>query len=103
MACGCGASGRQSFSDIVKKDGSSLPTLKYLHCKYQDQFESLFAQLGITVNEVNLKLLAYASDTGNDVAGTIKHPQTGQPIYFSVENTINKIDKSKPVNNLCSL
>lgn len=102
MACGCGSSGRKSFTQIVQADGSSLPTLKYLHCKYQDQFEFLFSKIGVNASEGNLKLLAYASDSGNDKKGAIPD-KNGNPIYFSVEEIIKKIDMDKPVNNMCSI
>lgn len=100
MACAC--NGRRTFSQIVTSDGSSLPMLKYLHCKYQDQFEALFAAQGITATEANLKLLAEVSDKGLDKAGEIKD-KNGKPIYFSVEETVQKIDTTRPVNNFCAV
>lgn len=102
MACSCGSNGRKSFSQIVSQDGSSLPTLKYIHCKYQDQFEALFSKIGINATEGNLKLLAYASDTASDEKGVIKDTK-GNPIYFSVKEVLTKIDTSKPVNNMCTI
>lgn len=102
MGCSCGSSGRQTFSQIVAQDGSSLPTLKYIHCRHKDQFELLFSQVGITANESNLKLLAIASDTGADKRGEIKD-KSGKPIYFSVEDIVAKIDKSRVTNNICSI
>lgn len=100
MACGCG--NKHTLTQIASRDGSSLPTLKYLHCKYKDQFEFLFSKIGITANESNLKLLAVAHDTGSDKKGIIKDSQ-GRPIYFSVEETIQKIDQSRVANNQCSI
>lgn len=100
--CSCGLQNRTSYSTIVQQDKSSLPMLKYIHCKYQDQFENLFAQIGINATEANLKALAQAADTGADKAGSIKD-KNGSPIFFSVEDTLRKIDASKPVNNSCSI
>lgn len=102
MACSCGLSNRKTFSQIALQDGGSLPSLKYLHCKYQDQFEMLFKQIGITINESSLKLLATIADNGLDRQGTLKDPN-GNPIYFSVEEVINKINKGKPMNTFCAL
>lgn len=102
MACSCGASGNYSFTQIVKQDGSSLPTLKYVHCKYKDQFESLFAKIGINASEANLPSLAQAADQGLDRKGVIKDAK-GNPIFFSVEDTLKKIDVSKIANNTCSV
>lgn len=103
MACAaCGSKGRQSFQQIILADGSSLPTLKYLHCKYQDQFEALFSSLGITATEGNLKALANLADTGGDKSGVLVGTN-GKPIVFSVEDILRRIDISRPVNNMCSI
>lgn len=102
MACACGSSGRKSFTQIAQNDGGSLPMLKYLHCKFQDQFEFQFSRIGINATEPNLKMLAYAFDTGNDKKGVIPG-KDGKPIYFSVDEVIKKIDKSSPSNNFCSI
>lgn len=103
MACGaCGSKGRLSYSQIVVQDGSSLPTLKYLHCKHKDQFEKLFSNIGINATEGNLPALASISDTGADKRGEIKDSK-GNPIYFSVEDTIMKIDFSQISNNACAI
>lgn len=100
--CSCGLQDRKTFVQIIKQDGSSLPMLKYIHCKYSNQFESLFANIGIIVDESKLKLLATAHDTGADKQGVIKD-KFGKPIYFSVENIIKQINPNMPVNNSCSL
>lgn len=103
MACSaCGSKGRLSFSQIVVQDGSSLPSLKYLHCKYKDQFEQLFSSVGINAGENNLRVLAIAHDTGADKKGEIKD-SNGNPIYFSVEEILKRIDISRPVSNQCSI
>lgn len=102
MTCACGSTGRKNFTQIIAQDGSSLPMLKYIHCKYQDQFEAIFAKIGITATEENLKLLAYASDTGSDKKGIIKDSK-GKSIFFSVQDMIKRIDATKPVNHTCSI
>jgi len=100
--CSCGLSNRTSFTTIIKQDGSSLPTLKYLHCKYKQQFESIFSNiLGIPVSEATLPALANLADTGGDVKGTLT--DKGKPIYFSVENALKQIDSTKIENNTCSI
>lgn len=101
MACSCGAN-KTSYTQIVQRDGSSLPSLKYWHCKYQQQFESLFLALGINATEKNLPLLAQVSDNGSDKNGVIKDAN-GKPIYFSVEDTLKKIDLSKISKYTCSI
>lgn len=101
MACSCGAN-KTSFTQIVQRDGSSLPSLKYWHCKYQQQFEALFAMIGLPIKEVNLPDLAKLSDTGGDRAGVLKDAK-GNPIYFSVEDTLKKIDLSKISSYTCSI
>jgi len=102
MACSCGSSGRKSFVQIVQQDGSSLPALKYLHCKYQEQFEYLFAKIGVNASESNLKLLAYAYDNGLDRKGSITNSE-GNPIYFSIEDVLKRIDSSKVSNISCAI
>lgn len=103
MACGsCGSKGSMTLRQIVVQDGSSLPTLKYLHCKHKDQFERLFAEIGINASEANLVSLATAHDSGIDKSGQIKDAK-GNPIYFSVEDILRRIDTSVISNNACSL
>lgn len=103
MACSaCGSKGKMTFSQIVIQDGSSLPTLKYLHCKYKEQFEALFAAIGINGNEATLPALASIHDSGADLRGEVKDAK-GNPIFFSVENTLKKIDVSVISNNSCTV
>lgn len=101
--CSCGLSGKTTFTQIATRDGSSLPFLKYTHCRFKDQFESLFASIGIVAKEDNLKLLAYAADTGSDKKGLIKNPKTGRPIVFSVEEVISRIDTTRVGNESCTV
>ncbi len=100
----CSACGRKTtFTQIVQNDGSSLPTLKYIHCKYKTQFEALFAAIGVNASEQNLPTLAAISDSGDDRKGIVKDAN-GNPIFFSVEDTLKKIDASKPVEkNTCTI
>lgn len=103
MACSsCGSKGPMSLGQIIIQDGSSLPTLKYLHCKHKDQFERLFAEQGIDATENNLVGLAVANDKGLDKSGAIKDSK-GNPIYFSVEDTLRRIDVSQISNNACTI
>lgn len=99
--CSCGLKGK-SFTQIIQEDKSSLPTLKYLHCKHKEQFESLFSQIGINATEANLPLLASLTDNGGDRRGDLK-AENGQPIIFSVETTLLKIDRSQVSNNNCAI
>lgn len=101
MACACG--NKTSFTEIVRRDGSSLPSLKYWHCKYQQQFEALFlAATGLPIKENHLQDLARLSDTGGDRAGVLKDGR-GNPIVFSVEDTLKRIDLSRVSNYTCSI
>lgn len=102
MACSCGKTGSYSFTQIVQQDGSSLPSLKYLHCKYKDQFETAFAAVGINATEANLKTLAELYETGGDRMGKISGPD-GNPIVFSVEDVLKSIDPTKVQNNACAI
>lgn len=86
----------------MQQDGSILPTLKYLHCKYKTQFEFLFSKIGVNVTEDKLKLLAIASDTGSDKKGVVKDAN-GKPIYFSVEDVLKNIKADQIENNMCAI
>jgi hypothetical protein len=98
--CSCGQG--KTFTQIVQQDGSSLPTLKYLHCKHKDQFEALFAKIGIDASEAKLPQLAAINDNGLDKTGAVKDTK-GNPIFFSVEETLKKIDTSRIANNNCAI
>jgi len=100
--CSCGAN-KQTFKQIVGKVGTILPHLKFAYCAYKDQFENVFKQVGINVNEDLLPALAHAYDTGADLRGDIKNPKDGKPIVFSVEKQLSLIDVGKPVNSSCTI
>lgn len=98
--CSCGK--RTSFSDIVSEDKSSLPYLKYLECKHKSQFKYVFAKVGLTITEDNLKSLARLYDTGGDRLGMAKDP-SGKPVYFSVEEQLKLINPNDVESNTCSI
>lgn len=100
--CSCGAN-KITFSQSVERVGSILPALKYWHCAYKDQFESLFKNIGIDATEAKLPLLASVYDNGRgDLSGIIKDA-SGKPIVFDTEKVLGQIDVSKPVNNNCAI
>ena len=103
MSCSkCGSKGRMTFQEIISQDGSSLPTLKYLHCKHKEQFEALFASIGVNANESNLPLLALAHDSGADKRGELTD-SNNRPIYFCVEDILRQIDITKVSNSMCAI
>lgn len=102
MPCAsCGARTRFSVQTAINAVGTTLPHLKYVHCAYQDQFERIFAQNGITASEDKLPLLAQLWDTGGDVNGTLT--KNGQPFKFSITELLSQIDTTKPAKNNCGI
>lgn len=100
--CDCQHNIPRTFTQVVKQDKSSLPMLKYLHCKYKTQFEALFSQIGVNATEANLPKLASAIDQKYDQAGVLKGVN-GKPIFFSGEEVLKKIDTSRVESNMCSI
>lgn len=107
MACAACGGSRPSVSIeqmVQNVGGSVLPYLKFAYCAYKDQFVQLFAAQGITINsESQLNALADISNDGSDMQGIVKDVN-GNPIKFSVINTLNSINTNlAPTSTNCAV
>lgn len=87
---------------MISTVGTSLPYLKFYHCAFQDQFESLFNQAGFPAVESNLPALSFLINNGGDQRGDYTNDM-GMPVRFNGVAILNQLDMSKPTKNNCAI